>query len=83
MKFRNVARSLTPEVYQIFKRAVEIGRWPDGGGLSVDQKEICMQAIIEYESDMPESQRTGFISSRVESCSTKNKGGTDLLNWRD
>ncbi|MAH74165.1 MAG: hypothetical protein CBC09_09375 [Cellvibrionales bacterium TMED49] len=83
MKFRNLARSLTPEVYQTFKRAVEIGRWPDGSGLSVDQKEICIQAIIEFESDIPESQRTGFIASRVDSCSTKIKGDTDLLNWRD
>lgn len=83
VNFKNLARSITPNVYQTFKRAVETGRWPDGSRLSVDQKEICIQAIIAYESDMPESERTGFFVSRVEGCNTKNKGGTDLLNWRD
>ena len=83
VNFKNLARSITPNVYQTFKRAVEIGRWPDGSGLTVDQKEICIQAIIEYESDMPESERTGFIAPRVDGCDLKNKGGTDLLSWRD
>ena len=54
MNFKNLARSITPNVYQTFKRAVETGRWPDDSRLSVDQKEICIQAIIAYESDMPE-----------------------------
>lgn len=63
MKFEDVAKRLDPEIYQRFKAALELGKWPDGRVLSKEQKEICLQAIMMYEAQqgIPESERVGFI----------------------
>lgn len=63
MKFEDVAKRLDPEIYQRFKTALELGKWPDGRELSKEQKEICLQAIIMFEAqqEMPESERVGYI----------------------
>ena len=47
--FVEVASTITAEVYESFKLAVEIGKWPDGRKLSLEQKELCLQAMIAYE----------------------------------
>jgi len=64
MSFIEVAKNLTPDVYEAFKKSLELGRWPDGRQLTGEQKAICLDAIIAYEnaSDMPEEERVGFIA---------------------
>lgn len=53
---------ITAEIYQAFKIAIEIGKWPDGRVLSAEQKETVMDAIIAYEiQHVDETDRTGFI----------------------
>jgi uncharacterized protein YeaC (DUF1315 family) len=54
--------SLTPEIYLQLKKSVEIGKWPTGGVLSADQRELCMQAVIAYEKKhLPAEEQTGYI----------------------
>ncbi|MBQ0754337.1 MAG: DUF1315 family protein [Gammaproteobacteria bacterium] len=63
-QFRSVVRQLTPEIYENMRRAVELGRWPDGRTVSPQQRETCMQAIIAWEAEhVPEEQRTGYMPS--------------------
>ena len=71
MKFEDAARQLDPEIYERFKRALELGKWPDGRPLTHEQKELCLQTIIVYEDEhnVPEHERTGYIDK-----SKKNKG---------
>ncbi|MCL4165147.1 UNVERIFIED_CONTAM: hypothetical protein GTU68_015184, partial [Idotea baltica] len=40
--------SMSPEVYQSLRQAVEIGKWPDGRPVSREQRENAMQAIIAW-----------------------------------
>ncbi len=55
---------ITPEVYTTIRRAVEIGKWPDGAALHSRQRELCMQAVIAYEQKhLPEQQRSGYITT--------------------
>lgn len=63
MKFEDAAKQLDPEIYERFKTALELGKWPDGRVLTPEQKEICLQAVMMYEAeqDFPESERTGYI----------------------
>ena len=63
MKFEDVARQLDPELYQRFKTALELGKWPDGRFLTKAQKEVCLQAIMMYEAqqDIPEKERVGYV----------------------
>jgi uncharacterized protein len=54
--------SLTPDIYQNLKRSVELGKWPDGQRLSLDQRQLCMQAMIAYEhKHLPPEEHTGYI----------------------
>lgn len=62
MNYEQLLNSLTPEIYDNLKRAVELGKWPDGRALNPEQKQTCMQAIIAYEHrHLPPEQHTGYI----------------------
>lgn len=62
MDFQQIINAMTPEIYQNLKRAVEIGKWPDGRPLTAEQRELSMQAVIVYEAKfVDEKERTGYI----------------------
>ena len=50
MDYSKLIDSLTPEVIERFKSAVETGKWPDGTALSEEQRDSCMQAIMLYQA---------------------------------
>ena len=63
---------LTVPVYENLRTAVELGKWENGGRLSPEQLEYCMQILILYEAQhLPEEQRTGAQLS--ERCATDKK----------
>lgn len=54
--------NITPDIYTALKRAVELGKWPNGVRLSAEQRETCLQAVIWYDArHKPEHERVGFI----------------------
>jgi len=60
--FQQLIDTITPEIYANLKCAIEIGKWPDGRALTGEQRELCMQAVIVYETkNIAEADRTGFI----------------------
>ncbi|TCK09604.1 YeaC family protein [Marinobacterium mangrovicola] len=63
MNFEKMIQAMTPEVYQSLKRAVELGKWPNGERLSQEQRETSLRAVIAYEHarNMPDAERVGFI----------------------
>ncbi|GAB1257227.1 YeaC family protein [Aurantivibrio plasticivorans] len=66
MDFQALLKSITPDVYDNLKTAVEIGRWPDGRQLTAEQQGLCLQAIISYENEhLPPEQRTGYIEQKA------------------
>ena len=76
MNFEDAAQQISPDIYQRFKEALELGKWPDGRVLTKEQKEICLQAIIVYETaqGIPENKRTGYVDStkKTSPCGPKN-----------
>ncbi len=69
MNYLELIESMTPEVYESLKRAVELGKWPDGRRLSAEQREECLQAIIAWGNlNLPEEQRVGYMSQRCKSA---------------
>lgn len=53
---------LNADVVENFKRAIELGKWPDGRRLSREQMETCLQAVIAWEGrHLPPEQRSGYI----------------------
>ncbi|WP_369809212.1 YeaC family protein [Oceanicoccus sp. KOV_DT_Chl] len=62
MNFEQLINNLTPDIHASLKKAIEIGKWPDGKALTQEQKELCMEAVINYEQRfLPEEQRVGYI----------------------
>ncbi|MCK0153908.1 YeaC family protein [Alcanivorax sp. S6407] len=60
--FEDLIATMTPEICDNMRRAVELGKWPDGRVLTKEQRETCMQAVLAWEAkNLPEEQRTGYM----------------------
>lgn len=68
MNLQQLLESITPEIYESLKRAIEIGRWPDGRAISEGQRELCIQAVIAYDQRKPEEERTGYVPPKNTAC---------------
>jgi uncharacterized protein len=74
MDFQQLIESITPEIYANLKGAVELGKWPDGSRLTIEQREQSLQAIIAYDArHKAEEDRVGYIAPKKskEPCSSK------------
>lgn len=62
MNYEQLIQAMTPEMHQSLKRAIELGKWPDGRKLTAEQSDICMRAVIAYDQEhKPENERVGYI----------------------
>lgn len=74
MNYEELIQAMTPEMHQSLKRAVELGKWPDGKRLTEEQKDICMRAVISYDlQNKPESERVGYIDRTKQDGSQHGK----------
>jgi uncharacterized protein YeaC (DUF1315 family) len=92
MDFQQLIESITPEIYNNLKTAVELGKWPDGSRLTPEQREHSIQAVIAYDArHKAQDDRVGDIPPQVsnESCRTKDKGvdsapdAEQPIKWQD
>ena len=81
-QFEQIARQMTPEIYQNMRRAIELGRWPDGRTVTAQQRETCIQAVIAWEAmHLPEEQRSGYMPPAE--CSSHSAGQEQPVTLRD
>ena len=80
MNIKQLIDSITPDIYQRLKQAVEIGKWPDGSALTDEQKALSMQAVIVYEESFSDDQKTGFVPSKPTACGPKGPD-QEPLKW--
>ncbi len=67
MDKQTILATLTPEVVERFKVAIELGKWPDGRVLNDEQRKTCMQAVMVWEHEhLPPAERTGYIHKPVK-----------------
>ena len=84
MDLQQLLESITPEIYESLKRAIEIGRWPDGRTISNGQRELCIQAVIAYDQRKPEHERTGYVPPKISACEPVEPAGDQQpLKWKD
>lgn len=92
MDFQQLIESITPEIYNNLKTAVEVGKWPDGSRLTPEQREHSIQAVIAYDArHKAEEERVGYIAPKVskDPCSSKEKDGNSSpdaeqpIKWQD
>ena len=43
---KDILAALNPDVVANLKRAIELGKWPDGRRLTDTQKETCLHAVL-------------------------------------
>lgn len=78
--FARTAVQLSREVYENLRRAVELGRWPDGRPLTAEQRLTSLQAVIAWEkTHLPEHEHSGYMSQ--PDCAT-NSPEDQPINWR-
>ncbi len=77
--------TITPFVYEQFRKAVELGKWPNGSRLTEQQLEICMEAIIRFEhAHIQPEARTGFVEPKKGACDTDvNSDSEQELRWHE
>ncbi len=89
MDFDKLIDNLDPAIYESLKRAIEIGKWPDGRPLTAEQRGHCMDAVIAYDHRRkPPGQRVGDIDmgSKAEGDSCSGHGeadGEQAIKWAD
>ena len=67
MDKQTILTSLTPEVVDKFRVAIELGKWPDGRKLTPEQRDTCMQAVMVWEHEhLQPAERTGYIHKPVK-----------------
>ena len=82
MNYQELVNSLTPEVVDNFKRAIELGRWPDGRKLTDEQREHCMQAIIHWDlAHVSAPERTGSIDLGRKQAVRRDENEARPLRW--
>ncbi len=84
-EYDRLVGSLTPDVYERLKRAVETGRWPDGREVTAVQREHCLTAIIAWgERNLPPQERVGFIDRGRKGGGTQLGAVSDQpLRWQE
>jgi len=64
--FGSAVAGLDRATYENLRRALELGRWPDGRSLEPRQREICMEAVLNWEAThLPPEQRSGYIEPKA------------------
>jgi uncharacterized protein YeaC (DUF1315 family) len=60
--FAAAAAELDRPTYENLRRALELGRWPDGRPLEPRQRETCLEAVVTWElANLPPEQHSGFV----------------------
>ena len=78
-----LVESLAPEMARDLKRAIELGKFPDGRMVSEAQRELMLEAVILYDAaKLPEDERTGFIH-RKKTASGILDSAPDLIPSKD
>lgn len=84
MEYQQAIVDMSPEVYRSLKRAVELGKWPDGRRLTTEQRARCLEAVIAWgRLNLPEEQRVGYIDRGHKAGEVCDDPAPQPLNWRD
>lgn len=67
MNKHDILSTLTPQIVDKFRTAIEIGRWENGEKLTDAQRQTCMQAVMVWEHEyLPIAERTGYIQRPIK-----------------
>ena len=83
MDYQEMIATMSRATYLSLKRAVELGKWPDGKTLTAEQRQNAMQATIAWgEKHLPEEQRVGYIDKGHKEGDSCDDPLETPLNWK-
>ena len=84
MDYQQLIDGMSPDIFRSLKRALELGKWPDGKDLSPEQRQNAMQAVIAWgERHLPAHERVGFIDKGHKAGDSCDDEQPEPLNWKD
>jgi len=84
MDYQQIIETMSPETYQNLKRALELGKWPDGRALTREQRENSMQAVIAWgRLHLDEGERVGYIDKKHKEGDVCDEPDETTLTWKD
>ena len=84
MDYQQMISAMSREVYDNLRRALELGKWPDGRRLTPEQRIETMQAVIAWgEMHLPPEERVGYIDRGAKAADSASDSGVEPLNFRD
>lgn len=79
MTLDDILQQLNADGLANLRSAIETGKWPDGRALEGGQRELCLQALIAWESrNLPEQQRSGYMPGKA--CASKTDTKSDDID---
>ena len=83
MDYDTMIQTMTPETYENLRRAVELGRWPDGSTVTPQQRENALQAVIAWgERHLPPEQRVGYIDKGHKGGDSCDQPAETPISWK-
>lgn len=78
----DLLKILNPQIVASLKRAIELGKWPDGRALTTGQRTLCGEAVAHWEQRYcdPEAQ-VGYVPPKSEPCGSKHDH--EAVTWVD
>lgn len=65
LELDKLINTITPDIYERLKKAVELGRWENGVKLTPEQISDSLQLLIAYdEKNKPVADRIGYIQPK-------------------
>lgn len=86
MNVEQMLNAMNPDIHAALKRAVEIGKWPDGRVLTDEQRALCMEAVITYDARfVSAAERVGYIDrgSKADGELCDDTPQASILKWAD
>ena len=82
--YLQLIETMTPEVHRNLKRAVELGKWPDGRQVTAEQRQNALQAVIAWDQlHLETPERVGFIDKGHKAGDSCDDPQETLLNWQN
>ncbi|MBY6191785.1 YeaC family protein [Microbulbifer agarilyticus] len=75
---------LNPQIVGSLKRAIELGKWPNGVAITAEQKMLCAEAVAHWEQQHTDPKsRVGVVPPKSTPCADKHGDDESSITWVD
>lgn len=85
MTLEQLLENLNPQIVASLKRAIELGKWPNGTALDRQQRALCIQAVVRWEHHhLKPEDCSGYVPPKATPCNTATQGESPQpLHWKN